>query len=316
MPSATALQLSPFAADVVSGLITQAQKKLLPKYFYDDLGSKLFEAITLLPEYGLTRADSRVLQNCSRHVAQQLGSPCLVAELGSGSGKKTSHLLEAVDQENLVYYPIDVSTEALYACSQELKSLARVEPIHADYFEGLARLQHLRRSGERLLVLFVGSSIGNFEAHERSEFLRRLRASLHSGDLFLLGADLVKDVNRMIAAYDDPTGVTAAFNLNLLSRINRELDADFNLRNFIHQAVWNAVDQRIEMHLQSRVRQSVSLRLLNLAVQFEPGETIWTESSHKFTPAGLRQAAEESGFTVLNSWIDQEWPFAETLWQA
>jgi L-histidine Nalpha-methyltransferase len=316
MPLVPDLQLSPFAADVLTGLTAGGQKKLLPKYFYDDLGSKLFEAITLIPEYGLTRADARVLAECAPYVAQQLGPSGVVAELGSGSGKKTSHILQAIRRSDLAYHPIDVSSEALQSCAQELHALARVKPIHAEYFEGLAQLSRLRRREERLLLLFVGSSIGNFEAAERGEFLRKLHGSLQPGDLFLLGADLVKDVKRMIAAYDDPTGVTAAFNLNVLGRINRELSANFDLRCFAHQARWNAVDQRIEMHLQSLTRQSVSIRELQANIQFEAGETIWTESSHKFTLASLEQAATDSGFTVLQTWTDQEWPLAETLWQA
>jgi L-histidine N-alpha-methyltransferase len=315
MSSVPELQLSPFASDVLSGLLTDGQKKLPPKYFYDDLGSKLFEAITLLPEYGLSRADSRVLARCGKEVARRLGSSSLVAELGSGSGKKTSHILEAIP-ERVTYYPIDVSREALNACSHELSPLAHVHPVHAEYFDGLHQIARLRATGGRMLLLFLGSSIGNFEPEQRDDFLRALHNSLRPGDLFLLGADLVKDVDEMIEAYDDPTGVTAAFNLNLLSRINRELGANFHLKSFTHMTVWNHEDQRIEMHLVSRKKQRVLLRSLKVWVEFEPGETIWTESSQKFTTEELDNAAIASGFRVLKTWTDTEWPFAETLWQA
>lgn len=315
MSSVPELQLSPFASDVLSGLLTDEQKKLPPKYFYDDLGSKLFEAITLLPEYGLSRADSRVLARCGKEVARRLGSPGLVAELGSGSGKKTSHILKALP-ERVKYYPIDVSREALNTCRKELSPMAQVHPVHAEYFEGLHQIAGMRTAGSRMLLLFLGSSVGNFEPEQRSEFFRGLHESLRPGDLFLLGADLVKDVDEMIDAYDDPTGVTAAFNLNLLSRMNRELGANFHLKSFTHMTVWNHQDQRIEMHLVSRKRQRVLFRSLHAWVEFDTGETIWTESSQKFTTEELDEAAAASGFHVLKTWTDAEWPFAETLWQA
>lgn len=315
MSSVPELQLSAFASDVLSGLLTDAQKKIPPKYFYDDLGTKLFEAITLLPEYGLSRADSRVLARCGKEVARELGPSSVVAELGSGSGKKTSHILEALSGR-VKYYPIDVSREALNTCRHELSPLAQVQPVHAEYFEGLQQISRMRGADNRMLLLFLGSSVGNFEREQRGEFFKRLHDALKPGDLFLLGADLVKDVDQMIDAYDDPAGVTAAFNLNLLNRINRELGADFHLKSFTHLAVWNHEDQRIEMHLVSRKRQRVLLRALSAWVEFEAGETIWTESSQKFTAEELDEAAAESGFGVVKTWTDEEWPFVETLWQA
>lgn len=315
MSSLPELDLSPFASDVLSGLLTDEQKKLPPKYFYDDLGSKLFEAITLLPEYGLSRADSRLLARCGKEVARCLGSSGLVAELGSGSGKKTSHILEALP-ERVKYYPIDLSREALNACRHELSPLAHVEPVHADYFDGLHQIARSRAAGSRMLLLFLGSSIGNFEPKQRDEFLRTLHDTLRPGDLFLLGADLVKDVDEMIDAYDDPAGVTAAFNLNLLNRMNRELGANFHLKSFTHLTVWNHEDQRIEMHLVSRKKQRILFRSLQAWAEFEPGESIWTESSQKFTTEELDDAAAASGFHVMKTWTDAEWPFVETLWQA
>ncbi|MFZ0591106.1 MAG: L-histidine N(alpha)-methyltransferase [Bryobacteraceae bacterium] len=316
MSAVSEVQLSGFAADVIAGLVKSAKKKLPPQYFYDGLGSRLFEAITLLPEYGLTRADRRVLARCAKEIAESLGSPCLVAELGSGSGKKTSHILGAIAEPALKYYPIDVSDEALSTCSNELASFADIEPIHADYLEGVTQLSRLRPQRSRLLLLFLGSSVGNFEPEQRIEFLRKLHTHLRPGDLFLLGVDLVKNIDDMLAAYDDPLGVTASFNMNVLARMNRELQANFNLRAFVHRAVWNACERRIEMHLASLMHQTVTFPSLGVSADFAPGETIWTESSHKFTMEDLQESAIASGFKVLNTWVDEEWPFAESLWEA
>jgi L-histidine N-alpha-methyltransferase len=308
-------EVSPLAVDVLSGLLTDGQKKLPPKYFYDDLGSKLFEAITLLPEYGLTRADSRLLRRCAKEVAARAGRDCLVAEFGSGSGKKTSLILEAIP-ERVNYYPIDVSREALNLCKHELSPHAHVHTINGEYFDGLRQIEQKRGLSGKLLLLFLGSTIGNFEPEPRGEFLKSLHEALRPGDLFLLGADLVKDVDQMIEAYDDATGVTAAFNLNLLNRMNRELGANFHLKSFSHLAVWNHSEQRIEMHLVSRKKQRVLFASLHAWVDFDAGETIWTESSHKFRTEELDEEAARSGFTVVKTWTDSEWPFAETLWQA
>ena len=167
-----------------------------------------------------------------------------------------------------------------------------------------------------MLLLFLGSSIGNLEREHIVAFLRRVRSHLRSGDFFLLGADLLKDTHELLAAYDDPTGVTAAFNLNILGRINRELDADFDLRSFAHEVRWNAKKHRIEMHLLSCRNQSVHIGALNAHFDFRAGETIWTESSHKFTESELASYAVSSGFQTVASWVDPEWPFAESLWRA
>jgi L-histidine N-alpha-methyltransferase len=302
-----------FASDVRAGL-AKPQKELHSKYLYDELGSSLFEAITHLPEYGLTRADERLLLCHAGEIAGLLPSRVAVIELGSGVGQKTRHLLAAMRSPGLRYYPIDVSADALARCERDLSDLAEVHPLVQSYLDGMARATASRLPGESFLVMFLGSTIGNFERKCALTFLRDLRRALLPGDLLLIGADLVKEPDRMLVAYDDPTGVTGAFNLNLLGRINRELGADFQLRDFEHQARWNEDLRRIEMHLRSRVDQTAFIAEADLTVAFRAGETIWTESSHKFLPDELDAIAAESGFDVVGRWIDRDWPFAENLW--
>ncbi len=318
MSTITELQLCPFALDVAEGLSLAGQKQIPPKYFYDDLGSSLFEAITFLPEYGLTRAGERLLNLHAGSIASAIGPVAVVAELGSGSGIKTRHILKALLrlQESLVYHPIDVSAGALAVCRRQINDLATVDPICGDWMEGLSEITQVRSGNRPLLLLFLGSSIGNLLRLDLPNFLRQIRSHLQLGDFFLLGVDLVKEIERMLLAYDDPTGVTAAFNLNLLGRMNRELGANFALRSYSHQARWNEKERRIEMHLESRYRQSVRIEAIESEFRFREGETIWTESSHKFTEEELSSLALGNGFSPSSIWIDEEWPFAEALWQA
>lgn len=229
MSTAVQLQLPAFARDVATGFSHPVQKYISAQYFYDDLGSALFEAITLLPEYGLTRADERVLRLHAGDIADAVGNISLIAELGSGTGKKTRNIITAASErtDSLEYLPIDVSAAALAHCEKELFDVVDVSPVCADWLDGLAGIAQNRAGGRSLLLLFLGSSIGNLERSCIPDFLRRVRAQLRPGDYFLLGADLVKNIDRMTAAYDDSTGVTAAFNLNLLGRINRELGGEF-----------------------------------------------------------------------------------------
>lgn len=317
MPVSVKPQLSQFALDAAKGLSLK-QKKLSPRYFYDDLGAALFEAITLVPEYGLTRADERLIGQHASQIVGAIGAVRTVAELGSGTGKKTKRILEASSKlfSPIIYRPIDVSSAALASCERELSGLARVQPICGDWMEGLATAVRLRSPGTPLLLLFLGSSIGNLDREHLVSFLRQLRSHLRPGDFFLLGADLVKDIETMLAAYDDPTGVTAAFNLNVLGRMNRELAANFDLSSFAHEVRWSSDSRRIEMHLRSHEDQSVSIEALETIFDFRAGETIWTESSHKFTEAELVSYARSSGFSPIHMWIDREWPFAEALWRA
>jgi L-histidine N-alpha-methyltransferase len=304
---------SELARDVSAGLTRAGQKTLPCRYLYDDIGSALFEAITLLPEYGLTRADARLVERHAAEIVARVPGNVVVAELGSGTGSKTRYILERFGTREVAYYPIDVSRAALDRCARELAALGTIVPLESNYLEGLRRVAERRAAGETLLVLFLGSTIGNFEPEEAADFLAAVREHLEPGDALLLGADLVKPLEQTLAAYDDPAGVTAAFNLNLLGRINRELGSDFDLRQFEHVARYDVEAQRIEMHLRSLARQTVSIPKPGLTVEFAPGETIWTESSHKFRPEQIARLARAAGFRLERQWIDCEWPFAESL---
>ena len=305
---------SEFARDVWAGLGRYGQKTLPCRYLYDSVGSALFEAITNLPEYGLTRADARILHKHAGTLIDRLPGPLLVAELGSGTGVKTSAILQRLRlRQAVTYYPIDVSGAALASCAQCLGPLAEVVPVESSYLEGLRVVAARRAAGETLLVLFLGSTIGNFEPAAALDFLDSVRLCLMNGDALLLGTDLVKPVEQLLAAYDDPAGVTAAFNLNLLGRVNRELGGDFNLRRFTHLARYRQHEQRIEMYLRSRVPQCVRIAAAGLTVGFAAGETIWTESSYKFRPDQISSKAAAAGFRLVDQWIDAEWPFAENL---
>jgi L-histidine N-alpha-methyltransferase len=311
--------VSEFAADVNAGL-SKLQKELPAKYLYDELGSALFEAITVLPEYGLTRAEERLLARHAKEIARWLPSNVAVAELGSGSGRKTRPVLQAIAarRDSLPYCAIDVSRAALDACCSQLSGLSgvSVRGLRCPYLDGLAEICSRRDGDECLLVLFLGSSIGNFSRDEAMRFLTAVRKRLRPGDALLLGADLVKPASRLLAAYNDPAGVTAAFNLNVLGRINRELGANFDLRNFQHAARWCSSARCIEMHLRSLIRQVAEIPGAGCRVEFEAGETIWTESSHKFETGDLHLMAGQSGFISIARWTDDEWPFAESLWIA
>jgi L-histidine N-alpha-methyltransferase len=305
---------SEFAREVRAGLTRGGQKTLPCSYLYDDVGSALFEAITYLPEYGLTRADARILCAHAGEIVSAMPDGLVVAELGSGSGAKTRPILEQVRVRHaVVYHPIDVSATALAKCAQDLGSLGTVVPIRASYLEGLRQATERCAADETLLVLFLGSTIGNFEAGAAVDFLYAVRQLLRPGDGLLLGTDLVKPTAQMLEAYDDPAGVTAAFNLNLLARINRELGADFRLRRFEHAVHYDSAAQRIEMHLRSRARQVVKIPGAELTVDFAPGETILTEACHKFRPGDIRMMARAAGFEIAAQWTDREWAFAETL---
>lgn len=307
------------AEDVRAGLGGPGQKSLPSKYLYDEVGSTLFEAITFLDAYGLTRADARILHANADAIARAAPPPVVVAELGSGSGRKVRRLLQSfAGMGTTTYAPIDISRQAIHFCRVEI---GRIPGIHfqgivAEYMAGLRRAAGLRPAGGRLLVMFVGSSIGNFGREEAMDFLRDLRATLACGDRLLLGTDLVKPESQLIPAYDDPAGVTAAFNRNVLTRLNRELGADFDLARFVHEARWNRESRRIEMHLRSTVDQTVHIAETGMDVRFRAGETLWTESSHKYRRDEPEAMGVAAGFRAIGQWCDDEWPFAETMLEA
>jgi L-histidine N-alpha-methyltransferase len=305
-----------FAAEVRAGLTRPGQKELPSKYLYDDVGSGLFEVISVLPEYGLTRADERLLRRHAYDIVRRLPNPVIVAELGSGSGKKTRWILEALCQsQHTSYCPIEISPSALAMCRRELGDMDSVSIVgfEREYLDGLLEVAARREQGEYLLVLFLGSTIGNFDRAAGMRFLREVRRILQPGDSLLLGTDLEKPLAQLLEAYDDPVGVTAAFNLNLLARINRELGADFDLQQFQHEARFNREARSVEMHLRSKRKQMVSVPRADLSVTLAENETIWTESSHKYSTADVLRISASTGFRCQAQWTDQEWPFAESL---
>ncbi|MDQ3803266.1 MAG: L-histidine N(alpha)-methyltransferase [Acidobacteriota bacterium] len=308
-----------FAEDVRRGL-TARPKRLFPKYFYDELGSQLFEAICLLPEYYLTRAEAEIFAAHSAEIvaAAARARRVTLCELGSGSATKTRRLIAALlaRQGELLYVPVDISPAALEASAMALLEAyprLRVAAYAGDYDAALPRLAENFDEGARALVLFLGSNVGNFDRGEARAFLRGLRRVLRAGDAVLLGADLKKDAATLEAAYDDPLGVTAAFNLNLLARTNRELDADFSLRAFRHLAVYDEREGRVEMHLESLREQRVEIRALGLSVTFSEGERVHTENSYKYDLEDLAALASAAGFRLARTWLDSRRRFSSNL---
>jgi L-histidine N-alpha-methyltransferase len=327
LPQITARIENPVATAVREGL-TAHPRCLPPWLFYDADGSRLFEQITRLPEYYLTRterdifsthADAIISQAVGAHAAGQNGnkpSRLRIAELGAGSADKTRLLLKAAvgRQGSLVYEPVDVSATALEAAririEREIPGV-RVAPFVMDYTDGLDLSP--AHPGERRMVLYIGSSIGNFEPHQAAQLLRNIRAALAPGDTLLLGVDLRKDERTLLAAYNDDAGITARFNLNLLARLNRELAANFDLETFAHRALWNSAESRIEMHLESLIAQRVQLLSLDLEVSFTAGQRIHTENSYKYAPGQAECMLQNAGFFPESTWTDDRDWFAVCL---
>jgi dimethylhistidine N-methyltransferase len=315
-PSTTA---SAFAIDVARDLAL-SPRQLQSKYLYDRLGSRLFEAICRLPWYTITRAELGLLSRHAAEVAAELPDPLTLTELGPGDGEKIALLAAALvrDRSALATHLIDISQTAL---DQTERRLGRYEGVsvvghRASYEEGLRRVAKGRNGDGGLVVLFLGSNLGNFDRVAASEFLAAIRGTLRPGDALLLGADLVKPEADLLLAYDDPLGVTAAFNKNVLLRINRELGGNFDLSAFAHRAVFDPVESRVEMRLVSLRRQSVEIPAAATVVDFEAGEFIWTESSYKYGARALRKLVEDAGFTCRRQWLDAEAQFALTLFFA
>lgn len=312
--SRTALNI---AADVEEGL-SAAPRRLPPRLFYDDAGSALFEEITRLPEYYLTRAEQTIFDLHAEAILARAGEALTLVELGAGSGEKTRTLIRAVlhRQTRATYIPVDVSRAALEMVSTALRrdfTALEVVPLEGRY---RIALQPLRERPERKLVLFIGSSIGNFDPAEGVALLKDVRAALGSGDGLLLGTDLRKDPAVLVPAYDDASGVTARFNLNVLVRINRELGANFAVDQFRHVAEWNDAASRMEMHLESLCEQEVRIDALQMQIRFRAGERIHTENSYKFTQERVDWLLQESGFERVETWSDPQGLFSEHLARA
>ncbi|HEV3087564.1 MAG TPA: L-histidine N(alpha)-methyltransferase [Candidatus Elarobacter sp.] len=308
-------RVATFAEDVRTGLGTRPYS-LSPKYFYDDLGSALFEAITRLPEYYLTRVERDLLLTYRREIVAAMDAPLELVELGSGSAVKTRLLIDAIleRQPALTYHPIDISADAVSESSLALAaSYERLKIIAyaSDYFP-LLRDKRLVTHG-RVLALFLGSNIGNFEPAEARELLRLLAAARHPGDGLLVGYDLKKDPSILELAYDDPTGVTAAFNKNLLARMNRELGADFDLGAFRFSARWNEERGAVQSFLVSEREQRVQIPASGLIVEFAAGETIHTESSYKFTREEIVALGNQCGYAEKKTYTDAAGRYALSL---
>ena len=309
---------TPLGAEVYRGL-TAFPKKLSPWLFYDQRGSELFEAITELPEYYLTRTERGIFEQFGDEILATADAKKLsMIELGAGTATKTRLLLDAAvrRQASVEYYPIDISTSALEEARRRIgeeQPQVSCMPIVSDYTTDMSDVHSI--SGRRL-VLYIGSSIGNFEPAEAAKLLRRLRGQLAAGDLLLLGVDHVKDRFTLLKAYNDAAGVTAEFNRNMLVRIKRELGAKFRPGLFRHRACWNEREARIEMHLESVVAQEIAIPALELQVSFQRGESIHTENSYKFTPDSVAEMLGRSGFVVRKSWTDAKKWFGVYLAEA
>jgi L-histidine N-alpha-methyltransferase len=298
--------------DVRAGL-QRSPKSLPPKWFYDSVGSDLFDQITRLPEYYPTRAEAEILRARATEIASVTGADTLV-ELGSGTSEKTRVLLDALRDGGALrrFIPFDVDASMLSAASKAIQGEypdIEIAAVCGDFEEHLAKIPN----GGRRLFVFLGSTIGNLVPAAREEFLARLAAALQPGDSLLLGTDLVKDTGRLVAAYDDAAGVTAKFNSNVLAVINRELNADFDVDAFQHVASWNAAEERMEMWLRSERAQRVHIAALNLTVDFEDGEQVLTEVSCKFRAEGVADELSHAGLRLTKWWTDSAGDFGLSL---
>ncbi len=308
-----------FAADVRRDLAL-TPKQLQSKYLYNSLGSALFEAICHLPWYRITRAEGRLLSRFAPDMVEPLSDPITLVELGSGSGEKIAMLAEALRsrRHRVLVHLIDISPDALELSERTLGRFEHISVVghRATYEEGLRHAARERPAHGTLLVVFFGSNIGNFDPPAAADFLRQIRGSLRPNDALLLGADLVKPEKELLLAYDDPLGVTAAFDKNVLARINTELLADFDLSAFDHRAVWNAPERRVEMRLVSKIPQTVHIPRADCTVSFAAGEWIWTESSYKYQADEVVATVEAAGFRCHEQWIEPDARFALTLFTA
>jgi len=312
-PHATKIEKS--FAEEISYSLSQNSKFISPKFFYDRKGSDLFESICSLPEYYPTKTEISILKKLKHELSSYLDENMNLVELGSGASVKTRLILDIFTtlQDETEYFPIDIS-EILTESSEQL--LKDYDTLHItgiiDTYEG--GLEFLKNyDNKKNLIIFLGSSFGNFAPDDGKLFLDKIFLTMNSGDLFLIGLDLVKDKNILESAYDDSKGTTAKFNLNVLSRINDELDADFDLDNFSHYSIYNESDQRIEMNLKSLVQQSVIIAKSNLSLNFNKDELIHTEYSHKYNVSQIKKLLIDVGFTIKHIWLDDKNYFSLTL---
>ena len=312
-PHATKIEKS--FAEEISFSLNQNSKFINPKFFYDKKGSELFESICLLPEYYPTRTEISILKKLKHDLPSYLDENINLVELGSGTSVKTRLILDIFTklQPKTEYFPIDISEILTESSEQLLKDYdtLHITGIIDTYEGGLEFLQSY--DDKKNLILFLGSSFGNFTPDDGKLFLEKIFVTMKSGDLFLIGLDLVKDKNILESAYDDSQGITAKFNLNVLSRINDELDADFDINNFSHYSIYNENDQRIEMNLKSLVSQSVIIGKSNLSLNLDKGELIHTEYSHKYHISQIKKLLSDVGFEFKNMWLDDEKHFSLTL---
>jgi dimethylhistidine N-methyltransferase len=313
LASATATN---FVTDVAEYL-QRTPRQLPSRYFYDALGSALFDAICRLPWYRVTRAETALLARHAREIFEPLPRPLNITELGCGNGEKLGVLLENSHERFRRVHLIDISPAALRSARARLAVLPAmpVTTFQGTYEQGLSRLATHRGHGA-WLVLFLGSNLGNFDPPAARDLLRQIRASLTEDDALLLGTDLVKSQRALQLAYDDPLQVTAAFNRNLLRRINDELGGTFDLESFTHRALWNPQESRVEMHLVSTRAQLVRIAAADLELEFRKDESIWTESSYKYEPEQVLAEGRLAGFSGGEQWIDEDARFALTLFRA
>jgi L-histidine Nalpha-methyltransferase len=306
-----------FARDVRLGL-SASPKHLFPKYLYDELGSRLFEAICQVDEYYLTRAEAQILASHADEIVATVPQCETLIELGSGSAEKTRKVIEALmrRRDELLFIPIDISATALEESSRSLLvdyPKLRIKAYAAEYFQALDNLPAL--GPKPALLLFLGSNIGNFECEEALEFLRAIRRALRPEDALLLGADLKKDRQLLEAAYNDPLGVTRAFIVNELKRINRELDADFDLWAFGLRSFYNEALGRVEVYLESLRAQAVNIRGLGLSLNFDAGERIHIENAYKYDFENLKELGKKTGFELERRWLDAKGRFSSNLFR-
>lgn len=316
---APATSKAQFARDV-HHYLCQQPRQLPSRYLYDPLGSALFEAICRLPWYPLARAEARLIEAYAREIAAAVGRVSTIVELGSGSGEKMAALIDATgwNGRRLVVHLVDVSATALAAATGTLDRFANVDVVahETTYERGLEAFALDAPAEGRRLALFLGSNIGNFDPPGRDALLRAMRAVLGQGDALLLGVDLVKPEPQLLLAYDDPLGVTAAFNRNLLVRLNGELGANFDLERFGHRALWNRAQSRVEMHLVCRRSQEIDIPTAHITLRMSEGDFIWTESSYKYRQDDMDRTLQPCGFRVVAAFVDEESQFALLLAEA